>query len=197
MATNMYLDEQLRNAWLAVLWHALTNIAVLCQPKEIAATTRLTQSNVTIDLSKTSWLLLINTSERNWLGKIQQGIGLWKLMKPHCAENTALQQGRDSSRPTQAMLKHAETNSQAHLKRYWSNPKHSGVRFPFLRVDDIEPAILIWALRWMPTVLAGQSGSNPTAPPLKDRAAARTRPRAASRSASRSGNGRTRTRSAF
>ena len=79
-------------------------------------------------------------------------------MKPHCAENTALKQGRDSSRPTQAMLKHAETNSQAHLK-ILIQPKHSGVRFPFLRVDDIEPAKLIWALRWMPTVLAGQSGS--------------------------------------
>jgi len=153
-------------------------------------------------------------------------------MKPHCAENTALKQGRDSSRPTQAMLKHAETNSQAHLK-ILIQPKHSGVRFPFLRVDDIEPAKLIWALRWMPTVLAGQSGSKrvkagqrgskrvkphppysatlrhtaphcaplrPTAPiPLKDGAAARTRPRAASRSASRSGNGRTKTstRSAF
>ena len=78
--------------------------------------------------------------------------------EPHCAENTALKQGRDSSRPTQAMLKHAETNSQAHLK-ILIQPKHSGVRFPFLRVDDIEPAKLIWALRWMPTVLAGQSGS--------------------------------------
>ena len=86
------------------------------------------------------------------------GHGSWKLMKPHCAENTALKQGRDSSRPTQAMLKHAETNSQAHLK-ILIQPKHSGVRFPFLRVDNIEPAKLIWALRWMPTVLAGQSGS--------------------------------------